>query len=112
LILTVDSATFSVNASSSSSSQTFIYNFQQNFANSPALALGNSLPYLAVQDFSIGSIASNKFAVYPSTLSNSQVTFQFDYSSPVWSRVRVNFWASTHSQIQLGYFKVGTNLFI
>lgn len=44
--------------------------------------------------------------MYPSTVSGGQVVFGWDYAAGVWSRVRFTFWASTHLQIQLGYFKV------
>jgi len=27
----------------------------------------------------------------------------------MWASIKINFWASTESQIQLGYFKVGTD---
>lgn len=69
-------------------------------------------PHAAVQDFSINYLSANNFAVYPSSVSAGQVAFQFDFSSPVWSRVKVNFWASNNPQIQLGYFKVGTPSFM
>lgn len=62
----------------------------------------------AVQDFSIGFLSANHFAVYPSSVGAASVAFQFDFTAALWTRVRVNFWASTHSQLQLGYFKVGT----
>lgn len=60
-----------------------------------------------MQDFSINYLSANNFAAYPSSISESQVAFQFDFSSPVWSRLRVNFWASRNPQIQVGYFRVG-----
>lgn len=63
-----------------------------------------------MQDFSINYLSANNFAVYPSSLTNSQINFQFDYSAPVWSKVKVNFWASANRQIQLGFFKVGINI--
>lgn len=65
--------------------------------------------YPAVQDFSINYLSANNFAVYPSSISESQVAFKFDFSSPVWSKLRLNFWASNNQQIQLGYIKVGMN---
>lgn len=76
------------------------------------MALGTYLSYIAVQDFSISYLGPNNFAVYPSILSNSQITFAFDYSSPIWARVKVNFWASANSQIQVGNFKVGNKSLI
>lgn len=51
-------------------------------------------------------LGANSLAVYPSTVSGSQVIFGWDYAAAVWSRVRIIFWASGHSQLQLGYFKV------
>ena len=60
-----------------------------------------------MQDFSINYLSANHFAAYPSSITQSQVAFQFDFSSPVWSRLRVNFWASRNPQIQVGYFRVG-----
>jgi hypothetical protein len=111
-ILNVDSVTFSVNANTSSSSQSYVYTFQQSFTNSPALALGISVIYSGVQDFSINYLGPNSFAVYPSTLSNSQISFGFDYTAALWTRVKINFFASGNSQLQLGYFKVGTTYII
>ena len=64
------------------------------------------MTYAAVQDFTIGSLAASYFAVYPASVSGSRAVFNFDYSSALWSRVKVNFWASAHRQIQLGYFSV------
>lgn len=47
-------------------------------------------------------------AVYPSTVTKGQINFGWDYSLAVWSRVRLVFWATTNSQLQLGYFRVDT----
>lgn len=71
-----------------------------------------SLIYSAVQDFSLNYVAANSFAVYPSSVKSTAIAFQFDYSQPVWSKVKINFWASNNNQVQLGYFKLGTSLLI
>ena len=60
----------------------------------------------ALQDFSVNYLAANNFAIYPAAVSSSQATFTFDFSAPLWSKVKVNFWASTNQQIQVGFFKV------
>lgn len=63
-----------------------------------------------MQDFSINYLSANNFAVYPTSITGAQIGFQFDFSSPVWSKIKVNFWASNNPQIQLGYFRVGITL--
>lgn len=68
--------------------------------------------YSAVQDFSLNYVAANSFAVYPSSVKSTAIAFQFDYSQPVWSKVKINFWASNNNQVQLGYFKLGTSSLI
>jgi hypothetical protein len=73
------------------------------------VALGTALIYIGIQDFSMNYVGSNNHAIYPSTLSNSQINFQFDYTAAIWSKLKINFFATTNTQIQLGYFKVGTS---
>ena len=52
---------------------------------------------------------ANHFSVYPSSVTANSILFSYDYSNPMWASIKINFWASTESQIQLGYFKVGTD---
>ena len=51
-------------------------------------------------------MAANAFAVYPSSVAPTSLSFAFDFTAALWTRVRVNFWAGTHGQIQLGHFRV------
>lgn len=60
--------------------------------------------YSALQDFSLSSLGSHAFYVSPSQVNTSSIVFNFAYTAPIWSAIRFNFWASSNSQIQLGYF--------
>jgi hypothetical protein len=65
-------------------------------------------PHAALNDFALNYVGAQSFAVFPASVGTDTVNFQFDFSSAVWSRVRVNFWASSNPEIQLGNFRVGT----
>jgi len=58
----------------------------------------------ALQDFSVNSFGANAFYVVPGQVTPSSIVFNFAYTAPIWSVVRFNFWATTNTQIQLGYF--------
>lgn len=45
----------------------------------------------------------------PTKVTASSILFNFAYTAPIWSVIRLNFWASGNSQIQLGYF-ISSNL--
>ncbi len=60
--------------------------------------------YLALQDFSVSSLGSHAFYVSPSQINTSSIVFSFAYTTPIWSTIRFNFWASSNIQIQLGHF--------
>lgn len=51
-------------------------------------------------------LSANSLAVYPSSLSAAAVGFRFDFTAALWTRLRLNFWASRNPQMQLGYFRV------
>jgi hypothetical protein len=62
-----------------------------------------------VQSFSLNYLYPNYFSIVPTAISYANINFEFDYTSPLWAKLTVNFWASTVPQLQLGTFKVGTN---
>jgi len=68
--------------------------------------------YSAIQDFSLNFLAANAFAVSPSSISLNSIKFQFDYTTSMWSKIRINFWAGSNPQVQLGNFRVGTHQLI
>jgi hypothetical protein len=42
-------------------------------------------------------------------VTGTNIGWQFDFTAALWTRVRVNFWASSNTQLQVGFFKVGTD---
>ena len=52
------------------------------------------------------------FSVSPSNTSLTGTGFAFAYTPSVWASIKVNFWASVHSDLQVGNFHVGTSSLI
>lgn len=50
---------------------------------------------------------ANSFSVVPSGIKQTDVVFTFDYTTAVWASIKINFWASTNSHIQIGTFNLG-----
>jgi len=49
-------------------------------------------------------MGAHAFYVSPTQINKTSIVFNFAYTAPIWSTIRFNFWASSNSQIQLGYF--------
>ena len=93
-----DSVTFTTNAGSSVALQTYNYQFQSKFDKQPAAAI-------AIQSFTLNLVGPNNFAIKPN-VSTTGAQFVFSYTPTVWSSIKVNFWISDNSQIQVGNFEV------
>ena len=52
----------------------------------------------------MNSFGPHAFYIVPSQVSSSKITFSFAYTAPIWTKIRFNFWASAHNEIQLGNF--------
>lgn len=52
----------------------------------------------------MSSFGPHAFYIVPSSISTSLIVFTFAYTTPLWSKVRFNFWASANSEVQLGHF--------
>ena len=93
--LTSDSVSFRVNASQSVASQTYNYQFQSTFANTPAIAI-------AMQSFGLNQVGPNSFAIKTNAITTTNAQFIFEYTQSVWSSIKVNFWVSSNPEIQVG----------
>lgn len=98
---------FTIDPSASTTSLSYNYLFNNSFNASPAIALGISDLILALQDFTLNYLDANYFSVVPLNVQGAGLSFQFDFTAAVWSKIRVNFWATTNNQIQIGTFKLG-----
>lgn len=52
----------------------------------------------------MSSFGAHDFYIAPSQISASLIIFTFAYTTPMWSKVRFNFWASANNEIQVGHF--------
>jgi hypothetical protein len=52
----------------------------------------------------MSSFSAHDFYIVPSSITASQIIFTFAYTTPLWSKVRFNFWASGNQEVQLGNF--------
>ena len=52
----------------------------------------------------MSAFGAHDFYISPSQISASLIVFTFAYTTPMWSKVRFNFWASANHEIQLGHF--------
>ena len=65
-----------------------------------------------MQSFALKFVGPNAFAVVPANINRNGVTFRFDYTQAVWSKIKVNFWASANADIQVGHFEAGIHVTI
>lgn len=108
VVFDADSVSFALGQNSSLTTRTYDYVFTNQFAAAPSVALGNVSTYSALQDFAVNYLNANAFSVVPASIRQTDVVFQFDFTASVWASIKVNFWASTNNQIQIGTFKLGT----
>lgn len=52
----------------------------------------------------MSAFGAHDFYISPSQISASLIVFTFAYTTPLWSKVRFNFWASANSEVQVGHF--------
>ena len=60
-----------------------------------------------MQSFALNFVGPNAFAVAPVNIINTGAQFRFDFTPSVWSKIKVNFWASSNAQIQVGHLEAG-----
>ena len=65
-----------------------------------------------MQSFALNFVGPNSFAIKPRSVTRTGAQFTFEYTQAVWSSVKINFWASTNPEVQVGLIDVGINLFI
>lgn len=52
----------------------------------------------------MSSFEPHDFYIAPSQVTSSLIVFTFAYTTPCWTKVRFNFWASASNEVQLGHF--------
>jgi len=52
----------------------------------------------------MSSFVPHAFYIAPSSVSTSVIVFTFAYTTPCWTKVRFNFWASATNEVQVGHF--------
>ena len=65
-----------------------------------------------MQSFALNFVGPNSFAIKPRSVTRTGAQFTFEYTQTVWSSVKINFWASTNPEVQVGLIDVGINMLI
>jgi hypothetical protein len=65
-----------------------------------------------MQSFALNLVGPNSFAIVPASVTTNGAQFRFDFTASVWASVRVNFWASANSDVQVGFIDACTFMLI
>ena len=65
-----------------------------------------------MQSFALNFVGPSAFAIAPSRIINTGLQIRFDFTPSVWSKIKINFWVSSNSEIQVGHFEAGNSFII
>ena len=88
--LVADSLQINIAQPKVNSSQSHQYTMVSPMSVDPSVAI-------ALQDFSVSSVVAHAFYIIPSKISTTSIVFTFAYTTPIWTKIRFNFWASASS---------------
>ena len=88
--LVADSLQITVAQPKANSSQNHQYTMASPMPVDPSVAI-------ALQDFSVSSVVAHDFYIIPSKVSTTSIVFTFAYTTPIWTKIRFNFWASANN---------------